>query len=66
LEPDTKLLVTVLSKPESEREPDEEREDWLRTSVSGLARAYAGDEIKYSPQTSKRLTQSSNPDHEGR
>ena len=41
LEPNTKLIVTVLSE-------DTEREEWLRFSLQGLARAYADDEESYS------------------
>ncbi len=43
LEPDTKLLVTVLPKEQE----DEEREAWLRLSSEGLARAYGGEEVEY-------------------
>lgn len=41
LEPDTKLLVTVLPQK------DEEREAWLRLSAQGLAGACADDEPEY-------------------
>ena len=41
LEPDTKLMVTVLPGE------DAEREGWLQVSLRGLARAYADDEESY-------------------
>ena len=41
LAPNTKLMVTVLS------EQDAEREEWLQFSSQGLARAYADDEESY-------------------
>jgi hypothetical protein len=41
LEPDTKLLVTVLPKD------DAERAAWLRLSGRKLAAAYAADEAEY-------------------
>ena len=41
LAPNAKLMVTVLS------EQDSEREEWLRFSLQGLARAYADDEESY-------------------
>ena len=41
LEPNTKLLVTVLPK-------DSEREAWLQVSKKGLAEAYSDDEEEYS------------------
>lgn len=41
LVPNTKLMVTVLS------EQDSEREEWLQFSLRGLARAYADDEESY-------------------
>lgn len=47
LEPNTKLLVTVLP------EEDEEREAWLPLSARRLADAYADDEPEY-PLTSLR------------
>ena len=42
LQPDAKLLVTVLP------EEDEERDAWMRLSAQGLAGAYADDEPDYS------------------
>ena len=44
LEPETRLLVVVLP----EAEVKDERGDWLQASASGLARAYASDEMEYS------------------
>lgn len=41
LEPNTKLMVTVLSGQDSERE------EWSAFSLQGLARAYSGDEESY-------------------
>lgn len=38
LEPNTKLIVSVIQTP------DEEREDWTRFSLANLERAYGGDE----------------------
>lgn len=43
LEPNTKLLVTVLPS-----ETDVERDDWLRLSANGLEAAYGDDETEYS------------------
>jgi hypothetical protein len=43
VEPNTELLVAVMSKDSSE-----EREDWVRLSLQGLARAYSDDEPEYS------------------
>ena len=56
LEPNTKLIVTVLP------EDDEEREAWLRLSAQGLAGAYADDEPEY-PMTAIREL---NPDYDRR
>ena len=42
LEPNTKLMVTVLSGNNAERD------QWLQFSLQGLARAYADDEESYS------------------
>lgn len=41
LEPNTKLMVTVLS------EQNTKRDEWLRFSLQGLARAYSDDEESY-------------------
>ena len=43
LEPNVKLLVTVLPS-----EADAERDDWLRHSANGLEAAYGDDEPEYS------------------
>ena len=42
LEPDTKLMVTVLANQDSAHD------NWLRLSRKGLARSYAEDEEEYS------------------
>lgn len=55
LEPDARLLVVVLPEVEDE----DEREDWLKASLSGLARAYAYDEPEYSPA----LIKEANPEY---
>jgi hypothetical protein len=57
LEPNVKLLITVL--PESS---DEEREDWARLSLESLERAYGDDEPEYSLD----LIKEANPEYEGR
>lgn len=57
LEPNVKLIITVL--PESS---DEEREDWARLSLESLARAYSDDEPEYALD----LIKEANPDYEGR
>lgn len=44
LEPDTKLIVAVVSGDE----PAAERQAWLAASQAGLARAYSDDEPDYS------------------
>jgi hypothetical protein len=56
LEPNVKLIITVL--PESF---DEEREDWARLSLESLARAYGDDEPEYSLDLIKKA----NPAYEG-
>ncbi len=58
LEPDTKLLITVLPK----EQPDGEREAWLLLSEKGLETAYAENEVEYS----LNLIKEPNPDYEGR
>jgi hypothetical protein len=58
LEPQTKLLVTVLANPD----PKDERSDWLQASASGLANAYGPDEVEYSLQLIKKA----NPEYEPR
>jgi hypothetical protein len=56
LEPDTKLIVTVLPKD------DAEREEWMNLSSKRLEDAYDSDEIEYSLDLIKEV----NPDYEGR
>lgn len=58
LEPNTKLLVTILPQ----RQSDIEQEDWLHFSIAGLANAYADDETEYSLNLIKEI----NPGYEGR
>ncbi len=57
LEPNTRLLVTVLPKEQE----DEEREAWFRLSSEGLARAYGEEEPEYPIE----LIKEPNPDYEG-
>jgi hypothetical protein len=57
IEPDAKLLVTILPKDD-----DEERGDWLLLSAAGLARAYSEDEVEYPLSAIKEK----NPEYEGR
>lgn len=57
LEPDTKLIITVLPK-----HTDEEREEWVLLSKKGLEKAYSIDEPEYSVD----LIKEANPDYEGR
>lgn len=57
LEPNVKLIVTVL--PESY---DEEREDWAQLSLESLERTYGDDEPEYSLD----LVKEANPEYEGR
>jgi hypothetical protein len=56
LEPNTKLLVTVLSQQDSEHE------DWLRLSAKGLASAYGDDEPEYTLDSIIEI----NPDYEAK
>ncbi len=58
LEPNTKLIVTVLPKDNS----DDEREAWLRLSMKKLEDAYGQDEPEYSLD----LIREANPEYEGR
>ncbi|MGH8544537.1 MAG: hypothetical protein ACREX3_13095 [Gammaproteobacteria bacterium] len=58
LEPNAKLLVTVLPKQYS----DSEQEEWLRLSKNALENAYAEDEIQYSLD----LIKEANPEYERR
>ena len=57
LEPDTKLIVTVLPKS-----LDEEREEWAQLALESLERAYGDDEPEYSLDSIKEA----NPEYEGR
>jgi hypothetical protein len=54
LQPNTKLLITVIQEPEMERE------SWLNFSAQGLAAAYDDDEPEY-PVT---LVKEHNPEYE--
>ena len=56
LEPNTRLIVTVLPNHDSERE------SWLRLSADGLRQAYGDNEEDYSID----LIKDPNPDYEGR
>ncbi|MDQ1613326.1 MAG: hypothetical protein QOG00_3257 [Pyrinomonadaceae bacterium] len=58
LEPDTKLIVTILPKDASEPE----REAWLRLSKTKLEAAYVEDEADYSSD----LIKEANPEYERR
>jgi hypothetical protein len=53
LEPNTKLLVTVLPK-------DSEREAWLKLAAKGLQHAYGDEEEEYSLE----LIKEANPEYE--
>jgi hypothetical protein len=56
LEPDTKLIITILPKAQ----PDGEREGWLLLSKKGLEAAYGENEIEYSLD----LIKEPNPEYE--
>jgi len=56
LEPDTKLIITVVETQ------NDEREDWARISLANLDRAYGADEPEYSLD----LIKEPNPKYEGR
>jgi len=58
LQPDTKLLITVLPKRRSTGEPEE----WLFVSITGLAHAYGDNEPEYSVEMIKEA----NPEYERR
>ena len=61
LEPNTALLVTILPSPmHRESAEEEERQDWLRLSMQGLAAAYGDDEPEYTIDMVKEL----NPDYQ--
>ncbi|MBT9143934.1 MAG: hypothetical protein DDT29_02348 [Dehalococcoidia bacterium] len=57
LEPNTRLIVTVLSREEY----DEGREAWLELSAQGLRHAYREDEPEYTVNQIKEV----NPDYVG-
>ena len=58
MEPDTELIVTVLTKEQF----DSEREDWANLAMESLLRAYGDDEPEYSPDMIKKA----NPKYERR
>ena len=63
LEPNTALVVTILPSPiHSGDAEEEERQDWLRLSLHGLAAAYGDDEPEYTIDMVKEL----NPDYQRR
>jgi len=57
LEPNTKLVVTVVPREQA----DEERQDWMNMALSRLAEAYGDDEPEYPLEAIKEF----NPDYEG-
>jgi hypothetical protein len=57
LEPDAKLIITVLPKSFGE-----EREDWARLASESLERAYGDGEPEYPSD----LIKEANPEYEGR
>lgn len=57
IEPETKLIVTVLPK-----HMDEDREGWMVISQKGLEQAYGKNE----PEYSTNLIKEANPDYEGK
>jgi hypothetical protein len=59
LEPNAKLIVTILPK---QKEEDGEREAWLRLSLQGLASAYDENEVEYTQDMIKKP----NPDYDKR
>lgn len=56
LEPNTKLVVSVIQMQNGERE------DWTRLSLANMERAYGNDEPEYSLD----LIKEANPKYEGR
>ncbi len=58
MEPDTKLIVTILPK----QEPDNEHESWLLLSGQRLENAYGENEPEYSSDLLKEI----NPNYEAR
>lgn len=59
LEPDARLIVTVLS---NRKRTDDEHESWLRLSQQGLQSAYSENEIEYTLDMIKRP----NPEYDKR
>jgi hypothetical protein len=57
LEPNTKLIVTVLP----EKETSANQSEWLDLSIEGLGRAYGENE----PDYESALIKQANPDYEG-
>jgi hypothetical protein len=58
MEPDTELIVAVLTREEL----DSEREDWANLAMESLERAYGDDEPEYTPDMIKEA----NPKYERR
>ena len=58
LEPNTRLIVTIL--PEEQSDP--EREDWANLAMESLERAYGDDEPEYTLGMIKEF----NPEYKGR
>ena len=58
LEPDTRLIVTILPR----RMSDNEREEWLNLSIQGFEDGYGEDEPEYSTDLIKKV----NPHYAGR
>ena len=58
LEPNTRLIVTILPEEQSVSE----REDWANLAMESLERAYSDDEPEYTVDMIKEL----NPDYKGR
>lgn len=58
LEPDTELIITVLTKEQF----NSEREDWANLAMEALERAYGEDEPEYTPDMIKEA----NPKYERR
>ena len=59
LEPNTRLMITVLP---DQKKISEEWEEWYTLSLNGLAQAYTDEEIEYSLDMIKRK----NPDYDQR
>lgn len=58
MEPNTRLIVTIL--PEEQSDP--ERDDWANLAMESLERAYGDDEPEYTVDMIKEH----NPDYKGR